>query len=103
VVVDPGALGPSQGEEALGRVHADHLHAPGGQPVGDAPVPAGRVEHQVTLVQVREAHDGVGVALALLLVDPALIEVQVVVAEDLVEVEAHGREHPIGPRPLARN
>jgi hypothetical protein len=77
-------------EEQLGGIDADDLHAPRRQALADAAVTARRVEHGLAGAQIQDPDDVVGVAIALLVGQPAGREVEVVLAEGLPEVEPHG-------------
>jgi hypothetical protein len=76
-------------EEQLGGVDPHDPHAPFGQAIADASVPARSIEHGIAGSQTEEPDDSVGVAVALLVGELGGIEVEVVLAEGRLEVEPH--------------
>jgi hypothetical protein len=73
-------------EEERGRIEAGDRGPQAGKPVGDPPVPAGEVEDLASGAHVEHAPDERRVGITGLL-ERGPVEVQVVVAEDLVEVK----------------
>lgn len=90
-VVDRPAGSPGHLEEARAAVDPDHLEVELGEPVSDAAVTAGNVEHPHAGLELEKPDDQVHLDVRALVGQHVLGEMEVVVAEDLVEVEAgHG-------------
>lgn len=90
-VVDRQARLPRHVEKRRAVVYADHLAAELCQPLGDAAVTAGNVEHAHAGLEPQEPDDQLDIHVGALVGEHVPGEVEVVVAEYLVEVVAdHG-------------
>jgi hypothetical protein len=80
------AAGPVQKQR--GGVQAGHSAAAGGQPVGDGPVVAGQVQDLHAGLQLQQPPQQLGVGVAALLAQRPSLEVEVVLVEQSLGVEA---------------
>ena len=78
-------------EKARVVVDPNHTTAGTGEAPSDPAVPAGDVEHPIPLTQVEQAHDQLRLLVCPLIGEQDIVEVEIVIAEDLVKVKAAHR------------
>ena len=88
-IVDLGFGVSGDVKERRRSVNADNVHSPFGETVADAAVAAWRVQDSIPSLKAEQQHDLGGVAVVSLVGELTAVEVQVVVAERLLEVEPH--------------